>query len=96
MDEKLLDIQDLSVWYKTYRGFAEVVDHINLYVGKGEKIGLVGESGCGKTTTMKMVMRTLDERVSRWERGLSSCLAVRISWPWMRRRFWIYGAARSP
>ena len=55
MDEKLLDIQDLSVWYKTYRGFAEVVDHINLYVGKGEKIGLVGESGCGKTTTMKMV-----------------------------------------
>lgn len=25
MDEKLLDIQDLSVWYKTYRGFAEVV-----------------------------------------------------------------------
>ena len=62
MDEKLLDIQDLSVWYKTYRGFAEVVDHINLYVGKGEKIGLVGESGCGTTTTMKMVMRTLDER----------------------------------
>ena len=62
MYEKLLDIQDLSVWYKTYRGFAEVVDHINLYVGKGEKIGLVGESGCGKTTTMKMVMRTLDER----------------------------------
>ena len=62
MDEKLLDIQDLSVWYKTYRGFAEVVDHINLYVGKGEKICLVGESGCGKTTTMKMVMRTLDER----------------------------------
>ena len=55
MDEKLLDIQDLSVWYKTYRGFAEVVDHINLYVGKGEKIGLVGESGCGKTTVLKLV-----------------------------------------
>ena len=96
MDEKLLDIQDLSVWYKTYRGFAEVVDHINLYVGKGEKIGLVGESGCGKTTTMKMVMRTLDERGIKVGGGLSSCLAVRISWPWMRRRFWIYGAARSP
>lgn len=62
MSEKLLDIQDLSVWYKTYRGYAEVVDHIHLYVNKGEKIGLVGESGCGKTTTMKMVMRTLDER----------------------------------
>lgn len=61
MAEKLLDIRDLSVWYKTYRGYAEVVDHVSLYVGPGEKIGLVGESGCGKTTTMKMVMRTLDE-----------------------------------
>ena len=56
MDEKLLDIQDLSVWYKTYRGFAEVVDHINLYVGKGEKIGLVGESGSGKSTIAYTVM----------------------------------------
>ena len=36
MDEKLLDIQDLSVWYKTYRGFAEELDHINLYGGMGE------------------------------------------------------------
>lgn len=62
MSEKLLDIQNLSVWYKTYRGYAEVVDRVNLHVGKGEKIGLVGESGCGKTTTMKMVMRTLDEQ----------------------------------
>lgn len=62
MGEKLLEIQDLSVWYKTYRGYAEVVDHIHLHVNKGEKIGMVGESGCGKTTTMKMVMRTLDER----------------------------------
>lgn len=40
MDEKLLDIQDLSVWYKTYRGFAEVVDHINLYVVRAKKSAL--------------------------------------------------------
>ena len=61
MDEKLLDIQDLSVWYKTYRGFAEVVDHINLYVGKGEKIGLVGESGCGKTTCGRIILGLYDK-----------------------------------
>ncbi len=59
--QKLLDIQNLSVWYKTYRGYAKVVDGINFYVNKGEKVGLVGESGCGKTTTMKTVLRVLDE-----------------------------------
>ena len=53
MRENILNIEDLSIWYRTYRGYSKVVDHINLQVGKGEKIGLVGESGCGKTTTMK-------------------------------------------
>ncbi len=69
MSERLLDIKDLSVWYKTYKGYAEVVDHVNLYVKKAEKIGLVGESGCGKTTTMKTVMRTLDESIIKLGEG---------------------------
>ncbi len=68
-ENRLLDIQNLSVWYKTYRGYAKVVDRISLYVGKGEKIGLVGESGCGKTTTMKAVMRTLDESAVHTPKG---------------------------
>ena len=60
--EVLLDIQDLRVWYKTYLGDAQVVDGINITVHVGEKIGIVGESGCGKTTTMKTVLRLLDPR----------------------------------
>ena len=60
--EKVLNIENLSIWYNTYRGYAKVVDEINLHVGKGEKIGLVGESGCGKTTTMKTILRILDEK----------------------------------
>lgn len=63
MAEKLLDIQNLSIGYKTYRGVAKVVNKINMYVNKGEKIGLVGESGCGKTTTMKTILRTISPEI---------------------------------
>ncbi|MCL2392171.1 MAG: ABC transporter ATP-binding protein [Oscillospiraceae bacterium] len=55
----MLSIEDLMIWYKTYRGYAKVVDGISLEVFPGEKVGLVGESGCGKTTTMKAIMQTL-------------------------------------
>ena len=58
---RLLDIQNLRVWYRTYRGNAEVVDGIDLHVDKAEKIGVVGESGCGKTTTMKTILRLMDD-----------------------------------
>jgi peptide/nickel transport system ATP-binding protein len=64
MGRDLLDIRALEVWYRTYQGFAKVVDGVNLHVDKGEKVGLVGESGCGKTTTMKSVLRVLDEKKS--------------------------------
>lgn len=63
MAEKLLSIEDLSVWYRTYRGYSKVVDHINMYVNKAEKVGLVGESGCGKTTTMKTIMGVLGKNL---------------------------------
>ncbi|RKL64031.1 ABC transporter ATP-binding protein [Thermoanaerobacteraceae bacterium SP2] len=59
--EKILDIKNLHVWYLTYDGYAKVVDGVDLHVKKGEKVGLVGETGCGKTTTMKAVLRILPE-----------------------------------
>lgn len=60
----LLDIKNLKVWYKTYRGYAEVVNGIDFHVNKGEKVGLVGESGCGKTTTMKTVLQVISKSSS--------------------------------
>ncbi len=63
MGERVLNIENLSIGYKTYRGISHVVDKINLYVNKGEKVGLVGESGCGKTTTMKTILRVIDPTI---------------------------------
>ena len=37
MAEKILNIEDLSIWYRTYRGYSQVVDHIHLHVDKGRK-----------------------------------------------------------
>lgn len=69
MDNVLLDIKNLEVWYKTYRGYAEVVNGIDFHVNKGEKVALVGESGCGKTTTMKTVLQIIDKSSSHIPRG---------------------------
>lgn len=63
MKDAIMNIKKLKVWYRTYRGYAKVVDGIDFQVGKGEKVGLVGESGCGKTTTMKAILRVLDSRI---------------------------------
>ena len=59
MSEPLLTIQNLHVGFDIYGGHLKVLDGVNFAVGKGEKVGLVGETGCGKTTTMKSVMRIL-------------------------------------
>jgi peptide/nickel transport system ATP-binding protein len=59
MAETLLDIRDLHVWYKVYGGMLKVLNGVNFSVGFGERVGLVGETGCGKTTTMKAVLRIL-------------------------------------
>ena len=55
----LLEIKDLHVHYKVYGGLTRVLDGINLTVNEGEKVGLVGETGCGKTTAMKTVLKVL-------------------------------------
>lgn len=55
----LLDVRNLHVHFAIYGGVLKVLDGVNLSVRRGEKVGLVGETGCGKTTTMKAILRVL-------------------------------------
>ncbi len=55
----LLEVRDLQVHFAAYGGLLEVLDGVTLTVHRGEKVGLVGETGCGKTTTMKAILRLL-------------------------------------
>lgn len=61
MSQKLLNIENLTVNYRVYEETAKVVINASFRVGKGEKVGLIGESGCGKTTTMRTIMRALPD-----------------------------------
>ena len=55
----LLDVQNLSVKYHTKYGDAVAVDNISFYLNHGETLGIVGESGCGKTTIAKAIMQLM-------------------------------------
>ncbi len=59
MSEQLIEINELYVNYKIYEGILKVLNRVQFKVGEGEKVGLIGESGCGKTTTMRAIMRIL-------------------------------------
>ncbi len=55
----ILSINDLYVEFRIYHGILKVLNGVNFTVNSGEKVGLVGESGCGKTTTMKSILKIL-------------------------------------
>jgi len=55
----LLDVKNVSIEYKTEAGTLKAVDDVSFSLEVGESVGLVGESGCGKTTLAKSIMRLL-------------------------------------
>jgi len=52
-------VKDLHVSYKTYMGRLKVLNGVDFSLHEGEKVGIIGESGCGKTSTMKAILRIL-------------------------------------
>ena len=61
MDEKILEIEDLVVEYKNERAVVHALNGVTLTLNKGESLGLVGESGAGKTTTALSILNLLPE-----------------------------------
>jgi oligopeptide/dipeptide ABC transporter ATP-binding protein len=59
MERSLLDIDGLSVSFRTGRGGLKALRNVSLSVGKGEIVGIIGESGCGKTTLINAIIGLL-------------------------------------
>lgn len=57
----LLEIEGLGVTYEEDNGFIKATDGVDLSVDAGETLGVVGESGCGKSTIIKSIINILDE-----------------------------------
>lgn len=56
MGETLLELRNLKKYFNTKRGLLHAVDDVSLHINKGETLGLVGESGCGKSTIGRVVL----------------------------------------
>lgn len=65
----LLDVRDLAISYKLYEGVLRVLQHMNFRVESGQRVGLVGEAGCGKTTLLKAVAQILPVPPAKIEAG---------------------------
>ncbi len=59
MSEKLVEIRNLKTYYYTEDGVVKAVDGVDLYIHRGETLGIVGESGCGKSVTSLSIMRLI-------------------------------------
>ncbi len=56
---RLLDVQELKTYFHTFEGVARAVDDVSFSLERGEVVGLVGESGCGKSVTAQSIMRLI-------------------------------------
>ncbi len=60
MSNVLLEVKDLKKYYKVPKGMLHAVDGVSFTIDKGKTLGIVGESGCGKTTIGRAILRLVE------------------------------------
>ena len=60
MSQKLLEVKHLKKYFDTPKGKLHAVDNVSFSIEEGKTLGLVGESGCGKSTTGRVILRLLE------------------------------------
>jgi peptide/nickel transport system ATP-binding protein len=65
--QRLLEVKQLKTHFQTERGRVTAVDGISFHVDEGEVLGIVGESGCGKSVTSQSILRLLDEKTAQYD-----------------------------
>jgi len=86
--DHLLEVRDLKTYFYTYEGTAQAVDGVSYHLDSGEALGIVGESGCGKSVTASSIMRIVPDppgRIVAGEIRLHGQDLVQLSQKEMRR-----------
>ncbi len=60
MADNILEVRNLKKYFKTPRGMVHAVDDVSFTIERGKTLGIVGESGCGKTTTGRCILRLVE------------------------------------
>lgn len=60
MAENILEVTNLKKHFKSGRGQVHAVDGVSFSIERGKTLGIVGESGCGKSTTGRVILRLID------------------------------------
>ncbi|GAY75512.1 oligopeptide transport ATP-binding protein OppF [Sporolactobacillus inulinus] len=76
-DDLLLDVRHLKAYFRSKQRTVKAVDDLSFTLKKGEILGLVGESGCGKSTTTKALLRLIgNQKRSTLKEKLSSRVRI--------------------
>ena len=59
-NEPILQVKDLELWFKNDYGAVKILNKVSFDIGRGETLGIVGESGCGKSMTSLCIMQLLN------------------------------------